>query len=84
MRTLIALVVAAILFIPSFAPAFKTIRDGSGNLRETWTQKGDRVEIRDGDGNLSRQLNREGERIIIRDGSGNKIGEVDRGSGDQD
>lgn len=81
MRTLIALVVAAILSVPTLAPAFKQIRDGSGNLVETWNKVGDRIEVRDSHNNLSRSINRVGDRYEIRDGSNDKIGEV---SGDRD
>jgi hypothetical protein len=36
--------------------AYKQVRDGSGNLVETWTKKkGDRIEVRDGSGNLIRE-----------------------------
>ncbi len=82
MRTLIALTIAAILFVPTLAPAFKTIRDGSGNLVGTETRVGNRTEFRDKDNNLVGQTNREGSRTIIRDGSGNQVGEVDRGDSD--
>ena len=83
MKTLVALAIAAILLVPTLAPAFKTIRDGSGNLIGTETRiNGDRIEIRDGDNNLSRQIHREGSRWIIRDGDNNRVGEVDRGSDD--
>lgn len=80
MKILVALVIAVILLIPTLAPAFKQIRDGSGNLIGTETRiNRDRVEIRDKDNNLSRQINREGNRWIIRDGDNDQIGEVDRG-----
>ena len=82
MRTLIALIIAAILFVPTLAPAFKTIRDGSGNLLGYERRVGDRVEFRDRDNNLKAESNREGSRTVIRDGSGNQIGEVDRGNDD--
>jgi hypothetical protein len=48
-------VIVAILFVPSVTLAFKQVRDGSGNLVETWTKKGDRIEVRDGRGNLIRE-----------------------------
>ncbi|MGO8880646.1 MAG: hypothetical protein ACLPVO_09410 [Desulfomonilaceae bacterium] len=82
MKTLIALAVLAIPLIPTLTPAFKTLRDGSGNLRGYERRVGDRIEIRDSDNNLSRQINREGDRWIIRNGDNDKIGEVDRGSND--
>lgn len=82
MRTLVALAITEILLTPTLAPAFKQIRDGSGNLIGTETRVGNRIEIRDKDNNLSRQINREGNRWIIRDGDNDKIGEVDRGSDD--
>ena len=79
MKTLVALTIAAILLIPTLAPAFKTIRDGSGNLIGTETRiNRDRIEIRDADNNLSRQINREGNRWIIRDGNNDQVGEIDR------
>lgn len=80
MKTLAALVILVILFVPTLAPAFKTIRDGSGNLIGTETRiNRDRIEIRDKDNNLVGQTNREGSRTIFRDGDGNQIGEIDRG-----
>ena len=68
MRTLIVLAVAGVLFVPTFAPAFQEIRDGSNNLIGTRTKVGDRYEIRDKDNNLVGQENREGSRTIIRAG----------------
>jgi hypothetical protein len=61
------------LFIPFIALAGKTVRDGSGNLVETWTRRGDRTEIRDKDNNLIRERHRVGDRIEVRDGHGNLI-----------
>ena len=55
MKILLVAVIVAILFVPSLALAYKQVRDGSGNLVETWTKKGDRVEVRDGSGNLIRE-----------------------------
>ena len=77
-RMLVALL---LLFVPLTAFGGKTVRDGSGNLVETWTKRGDRTEIRDKDNNLIRERRRVGDRIEIRDGSGNLIGEESR---DQD
>lgn len=82
MKTLTALAIATILLTATSTLAFKTIRDGSGNLLGTETRVGNRTEIRDRDNNLVGQTNREGSRTIIRDGSGNQIGEVDRGNDD--
>ena len=82
MKTLTALIVAAMLAIPTLVPASEQIRDGSNNLVGTRTRVGDRYEIRDGSNNLIGQENREGSRTIIRDGSGNKVGEIDRGHED--
>jgi hypothetical protein len=81
MRTLLVAVIVAILFVPSMAPAYKQVRDGSGNLVETWTKQGERIEVRDKDNNLKEQRRRVGDRIEIRDGSGNLIREE---SGDHD
>ena len=81
MKTLLVAVILAILFVPSLAPADKQVRDGSGNLVETWTKKGDRIEVRDKDNNLKEQRRRVGDRIEVRDGSGNLIREE---SGDND
>jgi hypothetical protein len=75
------LVTLFFLFIPFTALADKTVRDGSGNLVETWTRPGDRTEIRDKDNNLIRERHRVGDRIEVRDGNGNLIREE---SGDQD
>ena len=55
MKILLVAVIVAILFVPSVTLAFKQVRDGSGNLVETWTKKGDRIEVRDGSGNLMRE-----------------------------
>jgi hypothetical protein len=55
MKTLLVTLILAILLVPSMAPAYKQVRDGSGNLIETWTKKGDRIEVRDGSGNLIRE-----------------------------
>ena len=55
MKTLLVALIVAILFVPSMAPAYKQVRDGSGNLVETWTRQGDRIEVRDGSGNLMRE-----------------------------
>ena len=55
MKMLLVAAIIAILFVPSMAPAYKQVRDGSGNLIETWTKKGDRIEVRDGSGNLIRE-----------------------------
>ena len=84
MKTLITLLVATMLLVPTLAPASEQIRDGSNNLIGTRTKVGDRYEIRDGSNNLVGQENREGSRTIIRDGSGNKIGEIDRTHGEDD
>ena len=40
MKNLLVAVIIAILFVPSMAPAYKQVRDGSGNLVETWTRQG--------------------------------------------
>ncbi len=32
MKTLLVAVIVAILFLPALAPAYKQVRDGSGNL----------------------------------------------------
>jgi hypothetical protein len=40
------------------APAYKQVRDGSGNLVETWTRQGDRIEVRDSHNNLKEQRRR--------------------------
>jgi hypothetical protein len=69
-------VIIALLLLPVVSHGFKELRDGSGNLRETWLQRDGRIEIRDSGNNLTRQLRRNGERIEIRDGSGNLIGEI--------
>jgi hypothetical protein len=81
MKTLLVAVIVAILFLPARAPAYKQVRDGSGNLVETRTKKGDRIEVRDRDNNLKEQRHRVGDRLEIRDGSGNLIREE---SGDLD
>ena len=81
MKTLLVAAIVAILFVPSLAPAYKQVRDGSGNLVETWTRQGDRIEVRDKDNNLKEQRRRVGDRIEVRDGSGNLIREE---SGDHD
>ena len=81
MKNLLVGVIAAILFLPSVTLAYKQVRDGSGNLVETWTKKGDRIEIRDSHNNLKEQRHRVGDRIEVRDGSGNLIREE---SGDND
>jgi hypothetical protein len=75
------LVTLFFLLIPFTAIAGKTVRDGSGNLGETWTKHGDRIEIRDKDNNLIRERHKVGDRIEVRDGNGNLIREE---SGDQD
>ena len=81
MKILLVAVIIAILVVPSMAPAYKQVRDGSGNLVETWTRQGDRIEVRDKDNNLKEQRRRVGDRIAVRDGSGNLIREE---SGDHD
>ncbi len=81
MKKFLIVVISAILFVPSMAPAYKRVRDGSGNLVETWTRQGDRIEVRDSHNNLKEQRRRVGDRIEIRDGSGNLIREE---SGDND
>ena len=40
MKKFLIVVISAILFVPSMAPAYKRVRDGSGNLVETWTRQG--------------------------------------------
>ena len=81
MKISLVAVIIAILFVPSMAPAYKRVRDGSGNLVETWTRQGDRIEVRDSHNNLKEQRRRVGDRIEVRDGSGNLIREE---SGDHD
>ena len=81
MKISLVAVIIAILFVPSMAPAYKQVRDGSGNLVETWTRQGDRIEVRDKDNNLKEQRRRVGDRIEVRDGYGNLIREE---SGDHD
>ena len=63
MKTLLVAVILAILFVPSLTPAYKQVRDGSGNLVETWTRQGDRIEVRDKDNNLKEQRRRVGDRM---------------------
>ncbi len=53
----------------------KKVRDVSGNLAETWTKRGDRIEIRNKDNNLTRGRKRVDEGIDVRDGHGNLIRE---------
>ena len=84
MKPLIASAIAVILFVPTTAPAYREIRNGSGDLIGTETRVGDRTEIRDRDNNLVGETNRQGSRTIIRNGSGDQIGEVDRNRGDND
>ena len=67
--------IVAILLVPTMAFAYKTVRDGSGNLLETWTKKGDRIEVRDKNNNLKEERRRVGDRIEVRDGNGNLIRE---------
>jgi hypothetical protein len=81
MKTLLVALTLAILFVPSLAPAYKQVRDGSGNLVETWARQGERIEVRDSHNNLKEQRRRVGDRIEVRDGSGNLIREE---SGDMD
>jgi hypothetical protein len=76
--------ILALILLPVVSHAFKELRDGSGNLKETWSNHNNRIEIRDSNNNLSRQLRRVGERIEIRDGSGNLIGEIRNNSQDDD
>lgn len=84
----IKLVLAMLVLLPAMAIAGShgTVRDGSGNLRETWRQQGSRVEVRDGSGNLIRQISPSNlsstDRFDVRDGSGNKVGEFQRGDDD--
>ncbi|MGC8602604.1 MAG: hypothetical protein ACP5VS_02815 [Desulfomonilaceae bacterium] len=79
MRNLVMMIL--IFLLPTWAlAAGGTIRDGSGNLVETWTRHGDNIEIRDKSNNLTRQLHKHGDRIEIRDGKGNLIGEEQRNS----
>jgi hypothetical protein len=59
----------------------KKVRDCSGNLAETWTNRGDKIEIRNKDNDLIRERHRVDERIEVRDGYGNLIREE---SGDSD
>ncbi len=54
------------------------VRDGSGNLVESWSKKGNRIEIRDKDNNLIKELNPRGDRIEIRDCDNNLVGEMRR------
>lgn len=62
------------------------VRDGSGNLVESWRRQGSRIEVRDGSGNLIRQVapsnSTSQDRFDVRDGSGNLVGEIDRGDND--
>jgi hypothetical protein len=77
MKTSLLVVLGIIIFSAmAWASDSGVVRDGSGNLVESWSRKGDRIEIRDRDNNLSRQMRRQGERIEIRDGSGNLVGEM--------
>ena len=82
MRTLVALTMLAILLIPTLSPAYKTIRNGNGDLIGTETRVGHRTEFRDRDNNLKAESNRQGSRTIIRNGEGDQIGEVGRGNDD--
>jgi hypothetical protein len=75
MRLIFCVAIAVIFLIPMDVSAYKTVRDGSGNLVETWTKKGDRIEVRDKDNNLKEERRRVGDRIEVRDGNGNLIGE---------
>ncbi len=75
------LLATVFLLFPLVAFAGKTVRDGSGNLVETWTKRGNRIEIRDKDNNLIRDRHKVGDRIEAQDGNGNLIREE---SGDHD
>ena len=75
MRLIFYVAIAVILLVPIDVSADKTVRDGSGNLVETWTKKGNRIEVRDKDNNLKEERRRVGDRIEVRDGSGNLIRE---------
>ncbi len=81
MKTLLVAVIVPIVFVSTVTPGYKQVRDGSGNSVETWTKKGDRIEVRARDNNLKEQRHRVGDRIEVRDGSGNLIREE---SGDLD
>lgn len=78
------LLLAMLVLLPAiaFAGGHGTVRDGSGNLTETWRQQGSRIEVRDGSGNLIRQISpsnsSSNNRFDIRDGSGNRVGEFER------
>lgn len=78
------MLMALIVLLPYVALASDSgvVRDGSGNLVESWRQQGSRIEVRDGSGNLIRQISpsnsSSNNRFDIRDGSGNKTGEFER------
>lgn len=76
MRTIIAFLVSFLFSGLTLASDSGVVRDGSGNLVESWARKGDRIEVRDRDNNLSREMRRQGDRIEIRDGSENLVGEM--------
>jgi Ni/Co efflux regulator RcnB len=77
-KSFLILAVSFLFSAGALASDSGVVRDGSGNLVESWSRKGDRIEVRDRDNNLSRQMRRQGERIEIRDGSGNLVGEMRR------
>ncbi|MGO8881535.1 MAG: hypothetical protein ACLPVO_15425 [Desulfomonilaceae bacterium] len=76
MRTFLTILAIFIFSAMAFGADNGTLRDGSGNMVETWSKQGERTQIRDKDGNLSRELHRRGDHIEIRDGDGNLVGEM--------
>jgi len=73
-RLLVIVVSAAILAMPTMAPADKVVRDRYGNLVETWHDSNGSTQIRDRYGSLKETRTYRNGTVDIRDRNGNLIG----------
>jgi hypothetical protein len=82
MKTFLVVVGVVVFSAMAWASDSGVVRDGSGNLVESWSRKGNRIEIRDRDNNLIREISPSNsssrDRFDVRDGHGDKIGEINR------
>jgi len=73
-RLLVIVVSAAILAMPTMAPADKVVRDRYGNLVESWHDSNGSTQIRDRYGSLKETRTYRNGTVDIRDRNGNLIG----------
>ena len=73
-KLLVIVLFAAILAIPSIAPAGKVVRDQYGRLVETWHDRDGSIDVRDRNGTLKETRTYRNGSVDVRDRNGSLIG----------